>query len=98
MNRTVKPFSSGYYMVDADVVEHAGDGAIVAHDYFGELVNYVTHPLLRHGGDHYWARPERGVPGNTIAIPVDLPGDETVLMAKDETAHRLVSTGEKASP
>lgn len=100
MDKTVKPFSAGYYMIEADVVEHNGDNAIVAHDYFGELANYVTRPLLRYAGDHYWAWPERGVPADTVAIPEGaLPSEEdAVLMAKDETAHRLVSSGEKARP
>lgn len=99
MNKTVQPFSAGYYMVEADIVEHTGDDAIVAHDYYGELANYVTQPLLRYSGEHYWAYPERAVPANTVVVPdVEDSDDDAVLMAKDETAHRLVSSGEKRAP
>jgi hypothetical protein len=99
MDRTVRPFSAGYFMIDADVVEHSGDNAIVAHDYFDELVNFTTRPLLRYGTEHYWAWPEHGVPSDTIALPDgDLPASDAVLMAKDETAERLVAAGEQPRP
>lgn len=100
MDRTVKPFSAGYFILNADVLTHDGDSVIVPHDYYGELKNYVAEPLLRISEGHYWTVPERGVPAATVAVPEgDGPEDgEPVLMAKNGTAQRLVVTGEKSRP
>lgn len=101
MNRTVKPFSAGYFMIDADVVSHTGDHAIVAQDYYDELRNFVTRPLIKAQNDHFWAYPERGVPATTIVVPDsddEHPEGDPVLLAKDDTAYRLLTAGEKQKP
>lgn len=86
-------------MLDAELLEYEGEKAIMAHDYFHELSKYVTYPLLRIRDEHVWARPERGVPASTVAVPTDGADEHSpVLMAKDETAHRLVTSGELENP
>lgn len=100
-SKTVQPFSAGYFMIDAETEPINRDTAVVARDYFDELTNYVTYPLLRMGQSHLWARPEHGVPADTVAAPESaLPASEEspVLLAKDETAYRLITAGEQARP
>lgn len=100
--KTVRPFSAGYFIVDAEVLTHTGERAIVPVDYYGELTNYVTRPLLKTGGEHFWAYPERGVPSDTVALPDGArerdEGEDPVLLAKDNTAYRLVTAGEQPRP
>lgn len=101
MEKTVKPYSAGYFIVDAEVLPHTGDYAIVARDYFEELSRHTTYPLLRIATDHFWAKPEARVPAETIAVPSEAPElgeNDPVLMAKDTTAKRLISAGEKERP
>ena len=101
MNRTVKPFSSGYFLVGGDVLAHSGDHAIVPMDYYDELTNFVTRPLLKSRDDHFWAYPEHGVPADTVALPAEeteRDRDDPVLLAKDDTARRLITAGEKQKP
>jgi hypothetical protein len=101
MNNTIQDFSAGYFVLDVNTVTHTGDDVIVADDYFRELSRHTTHPLLRVSNAHHWPSPERAVPAETIALPesADTTADSTpILLAKDETAKRLVETGEKELP
>lgn len=100
MDRTVNPFSAGYFMIDAEIEEHPGDNVIVPHDFYDELRNFVTAPLLRISEEHYWTHPEWGVPAKTVAVPEEVEHRENdpVLMAKNNTAFRLVTAGEQPEP
>lgn len=100
MRQIVRPFSAGYFMVNAAVLQHSGDAVIMPSDLYGELDNYVTDPLLRIDNEHHWASAEKTVPADTIAVPrdVDIGGTCPVLLAKDETASRLVNSGKEKHP
>lgn len=94
----IRPFSSGYSLVDAIPREHGRDYAIVAEDTYDELARHATRPLLKVNGAHYWPYPEYGVPADTVALPDDPESAETVLLAKDETVVRLLQTGQQKPP
>jgi hypothetical protein len=100
MRPTVEPFSAGYFLVNADVVQYTGDKVVMAHDLFGELVNHVKRPLLRLGDSHYWPTTGGAIPADTIALPEWVAPEEgaPVLMAKDGTALRLLETGQEQAP
>lgn len=101
IEKTVQPFSAGYFIISPDVVEHTGDRLIVPRDYFKELSRYVSYPLIRVDNEHRWAYPQNGVPGRTAVLPDDIAamdGGTPLLLAKDDTAHRLVQAGEKETP
>lgn len=100
MMNPVEQFSAGYYLLNAHLLTHSGDSVIMPHDLYDEISRYVTEPLLRIGDSHYWPRPERTVPASTVAVPdfvVDQPV-EAVLVARDETAFRLIDRGEQKRP
>jgi hypothetical protein len=97
-NTQVRPFSSGYALVDAVPREHGGEYAIVADDMYTELEKYATRPLLKVDGSHYWPYPEYGVPADTVGVPENPDPSETVLLAKDETVVRLLQTGQQEPP
>lgn len=100
MNRTVRQFSDGYLMLDAEAVSYNGEDVIMPHDLFSEATNHVTRPLLRIGNAHYWARPEQAVPADTIAMPgyIESEHDGPVLLAKDGMIQRLITVGEASAP
>lgn len=100
MNRDVEQFSAGYFLLNAETVSYAGEEVVMPHDLFSEVVNHVTRPLLRIGDAHYWAKPECSIPGNTVAVPeyVRAEGGDPVLIAKDDTASRLMKVGEQERP
>lgn len=100
MEQIVRPFSAGYYMLNASVMGHSGETVIMPSDLYRELVNYVTEPLLRIDNEHYWPSAEKTVPAETIAVPTDvsISGSCPVLLAKDETAGRLIGSGKQARP
>lgn len=100
MAQRVRPFSTGYFILDAQVLDHSGDDVIVPRDMYGELRQYVSQPLLKFETSYHWARPEKTVPSDTIAVPGPIDEREAppVLMAKEETAHRLVDSGEQPRP
>lgn len=100
MSRTVKQFSAGYFILDAETVAYGGDEVVMPHDLFGEAVNHVTRPLLRIGSAHYWPKPEQSIPADTIAVPdyIQPEGGDPVLLAKDDMIHRLVTVGEADAP
>lgn len=98
MNKTVEPFSSGYYLVDAQITEYSGEKVAVAGDLLDTMKDYSEMPLLKLGGSHYWASSEWGIPPDTVAVPdyVSNSVDEnTVLMAKDDTVADLVLSREQ---
>lgn len=100
MDKRVRPFSTGYFMINARVLDHTGDEIIMPREFYGELRQYNSEPLLKVRNSHYWPRPEKTVPSDTIAIPdtVEAEGAPSILLAKEETTRRLVDTGEQARP
>lgn len=100
MRAALEPFSAGYFLVNADVIPYGGDRVVMPHDFFDELVNHVTRPLLRIADAHYWAIPEASLPAATIAVPefVSLDKSVPVLLAKDSTLIRLVESGQEPAP
>lgn len=100
MRAAVEPFSAGYFLVNADVVEYTGHRVVMPHDFFDELVNHVTRPLLRINDAHYWPIPEASLPADTVAVPKDLSFEEgaPVLLAKDNTTLRLIESGQERAP
>lgn len=100
MEQIVQPFSAGYFMLNTNVLPHSGEAVIMPRDLYSELGSFVTRPLLRISDGHYWPRAEKTVPADTIAIPRHLPRDANapLLMAKDDTAARLIETGAQRNP
>lgn len=100
MRATVEPFSAGYYLVNADVVQYSGDRVVMPHDLFGELVKHVKRPLLRLGESHYWPATEGALPSKTVAVPEWVATEEggPVLLARDAMLRRLLETGQQRAP
>lgn len=93
---SVEGFGGGYYLVpEAELRKYGGDTVVAPRDFILELCHYVTAPLIKIGGRHYWLQPEWGIPSETIAIPegVEINDGEEVLLAKDSATASLVGTG-----
>jgi hypothetical protein len=89
----VKDFSAGYYLLDAEMTHYNGDHAAAPRDMMAQLARYTSPPLFRAGDEHFYADAERGIPANTIAVPDELPSDEPVLLAKEQTAVNMMLRG-----
>lgn len=100
MRAVVEPFSTGYFLVNADVVKYSGDRVVMPHDLYGELVRHVKRPLLRLGSSHYWPATESALPADTVAVPewVSTERGGPVLMARDAMIQRLLETGQQRAP
>lgn len=88
-------------MLNAHVLSHTGETAIMPHDLYRELTEYVTRPLIRLANGHIWSVPEKGVPADTIAVPrgaLPVSENDPVLMARQGTMNRLVESGEQSRP
>jgi hypothetical protein len=95
MNKTVRDFSAGYYVIDADVKQYSGETVAAPEDYVADLMEYVDQPLLKLGSSHYWLTSQWGIPANTVAVPdhAEVPEDSPVLMAKDREMMDLLLSG-----
>lgn len=100
MNRTVETFSNGYYLVNANTVEFAGERVTIPYQMGDTLHNYVTKPLFKIGNEHIWPREARDIPSKTVALPSRsaIPADEEVLLAKDKTAAALLRRDQVLPP
>jgi hypothetical protein len=89
----IEDFSSGYYIVDADVVPYGGERVAAADDFFEVLKNKAPYPLLKLDNEHYMVHPQHGIPSETVAVPdyVSAEDAEPVLLAKDgETLREML--------
>lgn len=91
----IEEFSRGYWLVEANVLPFSGDRVTTSHDMGREMLDYTRAPLVKVGGEHSQVVTERSIPADTIAVPRDLQShrDDHVLMAKDETAKRVLNAG-----
>lgn len=99
----LEPFSSGYYLGVADLIDYGGDGAVMATDAYDDVVSCVYASerfdlpvLAKIGPVHVPVRPECGVPADTVALGPDLlcrdiqPAQNTeFLIARERTAEYL---------
>lgn len=94
MNRTIEPFSAGYYAVDAEILSFTGEKVATDHELFEDMASVVEEPLLKLGTGHYWAMPEYGIPPDTVAVPDDIEQSaDTPLLAKPAQVSRLTGGG-----
>lgn len=92
----LQPYSDGYYILDAEVMEWPGEHAIIPHDLSEYLERYVRRPVFHIGNHYFVGYGEAGVPADTIVVPEGKLDDENkpVLVAKNEEALDLVHENE----
>lgn len=92
----LEPFSEGYYLVDADVVEYTGHKVAVGDELMTEFRQKARVPFLKFENEHYLTGSEWGIPSGTVAVPgyVDAERNDPVLLAKNKQAKRLLETEE----
>jgi len=81
----LEPYSSEYYLLDADTLPHSNDNVVVPRDLYNGLCRYVNKPMIRVGNEHRWLTPEGAVPAETVVVPKHLYTNTggPVLVAKD---------------
>lgn len=92
----IEEFSCGYWLVDADIVPFNGDEVTTTHELGREMLGYTSMPLLKIDGKHRRVTTEEAIPANVIAVPheIEPEQDDHVLLAKQETAQRLMDAGQ----
>lgn len=100
MNRTVRRFSTGYYLVNADTVAYNGEDVRIPYQMADNLHDYVTKPLFKIGNEYIWPREARDIPAQTVAVPTEsgIPADDEVLLAKDRTTAALMRRDQVLPP
>lgn len=91
----IEEFSKGYWIVNADIVPFNGEKVTTSSQLGYEMLRYTGYPLLKIGNEHERVHTQSSVPAETIAVPQDVSPDgyDHALLAKTETAERLVVSG-----
>jgi len=65
------PFSAGYELVrNVEVLTHPEPETVIDEDLFAALAKRFGTPLVGSiGGLHYYLKPTRCIPANTVAVP-----------------------------
>lgn len=65
------PFSAGYELVrNVDILTHPEPETVIDEDLFAALAERFGTPLVGSiGGLHYYLKPTRCIPANTVAVP-----------------------------
>jgi hypothetical protein len=71
------PFSAGYELVrNVEILTHSEPDTVIDEDLFAALAERFGTPVVGFvGGLHYYLKPTRCIPANTVAVP-DASHDE----------------------